>query len=280
MHNEAALRADIEIPPQSTLRVLVAEDNGVNQKVIQHMLKKLGIEPEIVGNGQEALLAMKRSSHDLILMDCQMPEMDGFEATAEIRRQEQNNGLHRTIVAMTANAMPGDRERCLDAGMDDYLVKPVNLDKLANLLREIKPLPAAFHTAIDGSRLQATLGRDAAFQREMISLYLDSTRPLLQKISRALSAHDPLACKRSAHEIKGASTYIAAMAMAESARQLENAAQALDWDGAALLLRHLESGLDQVAGFLERMPASQAAPVNSDIDMTVSNTQTRTKASD
>jgi CheY-like chemotaxis protein len=251
-----------ESSPPSQLRVLVAEDNGVNQKVIQHMLKKLGIEPEIVSNGQEALQAMKNSSHDLILMDCQMPEMDGFEATAEIRRQEQGNGPHRTIVAMTANAMPGDRERCLDAGMDDYLVKPVNLDKLANLLREIKPLPPAFHAAIDDSRLQVTLGNDPAFHHEMISLYLDSTRPLLQKISQALSTHDSLACKRSAHEIKGASTYIAAMTMAESARQLENAAQAMDWEAAGLHLRQLESGLDEVARHLERMPNSHATPLN------------------
>ncbi|PWB58864.1 MAG: hypothetical protein C3F18_01680 [Nitrosomonadales bacterium] len=250
-------RPAVESALPSTLRVLVAEDNGVNQKVIQHMLKKLGIEPEIVSNGQEALQAMKRSTHDLILMDCQMPEMDGFEATAEIRRQEQDNGLHRTIVAMTANAMPGDRERCLEAGMDDYLVKPVNLDKLAKLLREIKPLPPASHAAVDISRLQATLGSDPAFQREMISLYLDSTRPLLEKISQALSAHDPMACKRIAHEIKGASTYIAAMTMAESARQLENAAQALDWENAGLHLQQLESGLDQVASYLERMAAAR-----------------------
>lgn len=253
-------RPDIKSIPHSRLRVLVAEDNGVNQKVIQHMLKKLGIEPEIVSNGQEALQAMNRSSHDLILMDCQMPEMDGFEATAEIRRQEQADGLHRTIVAMTANAMPGDRERCLDAGMDDYLVKPVNLDKLAGLLREIKPLPPASHSAIDSIRLHATLGNDAAFQREMISLYLDSTRPLLQKISQALAAHDFLACKRSAHEIKGASTYIAAMTIAENARQLENAVQALDWENAGLHLRQLKSGLDQVARYLEKMPDSGTPP--------------------
>lgn len=246
---------EIENVPPSQLRVLVAEDNSVNQKVIQHMLKKLGIEPEIVSNGQEALQAANRSDYDLILMDCQMPEMDGFEATAEIRRQEQAMGTRRTIVAMTANAMPGDRERCLEAGMDDYLVKPVNLENLARLLREINPLPSIFQAAIDGSRMKATLGSDPAFQREMISLYLDSTRPMLQKISLALAAHDPLACKRSAHEIKGASTYVAAMSMAESARQMEYAAQALDWDAAWLHLKQLESGLDQVAQYLEKMPS-------------------------
>ncbi|MBZ0105477.1 MAG: response regulator [Sulfuricella denitrificans] len=236
--------------PPSHLRVLVAEDNNVNKKVIRHMLKKLGIEPEIVSNGKEALEAMRRTPHDLILMDCQMPEMDGFEATAEIRRQEQAEGAHRMIVAMTANVMPGDRERCLDVGMDDYLVKPLSLESLINLLHEINPLPLISHVAIDESRLKATLGNDPVFQQEMISLYLESTRPLLQKISRALAARDPLACKRSAHEIKGASTYIAAMSMADGARQLENAAQAMDWEGVGLHLQQLESGLVQVADYL------------------------------
>jgi CheY-like chemotaxis protein len=195
---------------------------------------------------------MSRASHDLILMDCQMPEMDGFEATAEIRRREEANGLHRTIVAMTANAMPGDRERCLDAGMDDYLVKPVSLSNMARLLREIKPLPSVSHAAIDHVRLKATLGNDPAFQREMISLYIDSTRPLLKKISLALASQDPLGCKRNAHEIKGASTYIAAISMAGHARQLEYAAQTQDWKNADLYLQQLEGGLDQVARYLEQ----------------------------
>ncbi|MFA7317879.1 MAG: ATP-binding protein [Sulfuricella sp.] len=255
---EAGQGTNSEITLPSPLRVLVAEDNGVNQKVIQHMLKKLGIEPEIVGNGNEALQAMSRSSHDLILMDCQMPEMDGFEATAEIRRMEQANGVHRIIVAMTANAMPGDRDRCLNAGMDDYLVKPVNRENLARLLREIKPLPSNSHAAIDEARLKATLGNDQEFHREMISLYVDSTRPLLHEISRALAAQDAIGCKNSAHEIKGASTYIGATSMAECARQLEHAVQELDWVRAMQHLRQLESGFDQVARYLEKMPDLKA----------------------
>jgi PAS domain S-box-containing protein len=252
----------IETIPPSQLRVLVAEDNSVNQKVIQRMLNRIGIEPEIVSNGQEALISARRSSYDLILMDCQMPEMDGFEAAAEIRREERENGSHKTIVAMTANAMPGDRERCLEAGMDDYLVKPVNLENLTRLLREIKPLPPISHAAIDESRLKITLGNDAAFQREMISLYLESTRPLLLKISQALAAQDSLVSKRCAHEIKGASTYIAALEMAESARQLEHAAQAQDWESARLQLQKMEIGFVQVAHHLEKMSDSKAANVN------------------
>ncbi len=251
---EAGLDSNSEIIQPSPLRVLVAEDNSVNQKVIQHMLKRLGIEPEIVENGSEALQATKRSSHDLILMDCQMPEMDGFEATAEIRRMEQANGVHRIIVAMTANAMPGDRDRCLDAGMDDYLVKPVNRESLAKLLREIKPLPSNTHAAIDESRLKATLGNDQAFHREMISLYIDSTRPLLHIISQAVARQDTAGSKNGAHEIKGASTYIGATNMAENARHLEHAVQAQDWEQAGQRLGHLESGLEQVASYLEKMP--------------------------
>ena len=116
------------------IRILVAEDNLVNQKVSAKILRKLGFRCEVAADGIEALEACRTSHFDLVLMDCQMPEMDGFEATREIRRRERGGSGHIPIVAMTANAMKGDREMCLEAGMDDYLAKPVNPQELESII--------------------------------------------------------------------------------------------------------------------------------------------------
>jgi CheY-like chemotaxis protein len=111
----------------------VAEDNVVNQRIVLHMLKNLGYSADVVANGTEALDLLDRLPYDVILMDCLMPEMDGFEATRHIRRRERP-GHHLPIIAITANAMPGDCEACLTAGMDDYVSKPINSGILASTL--------------------------------------------------------------------------------------------------------------------------------------------------
>ncbi len=114
--------------------ILVAEDNAVNQKVAVRLLDKLNCRTDVVSNGLEAVAAVSRINYDLVLMDCQMPEMDGFEATMELRRREPA-GQRIPIVAMTANAMRGDRERCLEVGMDDYIAKPVRRDALEQIIQ-------------------------------------------------------------------------------------------------------------------------------------------------
>jgi CheY-like chemotaxis protein len=123
--------------PIAPLRVLVAEDNRVNQLVIVRLLEKVGHRVDVAANGQETLAALKLVSYDLVLMDCQMPEMDGFEATRAIRDAERATGGHIPIVALTANALEGDRERCLAAGMDDYLPKPITPRALTAALARV-----------------------------------------------------------------------------------------------------------------------------------------------
>ena len=134
------LAAAVQTATASSLRVLVAEDNAVNQNLILSVLKKEGHTVELAGNGREVLAAWERSRFDLILMDVQMPLMDGFEATAVIRKREERSGSHVPIVAITAHAMQGDREHCLQAGMDEYLTKPVDLSELRATLRRWTPI--------------------------------------------------------------------------------------------------------------------------------------------
>jgi len=121
------------------LRILVVEDNAVNQALAVRLLEKRGHKVTVAGNGKEALVALEKDPFDLVLMDVQMPEMDGFEATAVIREKEKMSGNHLPVVAMTAHAMAGDRERCLEAGMDDYITKPIRPEELSELLARYSP---------------------------------------------------------------------------------------------------------------------------------------------
>ncbi|MES1168252.1 MAG: response regulator, partial [Oleiharenicola lentus] len=131
----AAPQLDPTLGKLVPLRILVAEDNAVNQKLIAGLLRRLGYQPQIVGNGLACLEALRRDAYDLVLMDCQMPEMDGYEATGRIRRGD--TGAHNRdlrIIALTAAAMAGDRERCLEAGMTDYLTKPLQAPEIIRVI--------------------------------------------------------------------------------------------------------------------------------------------------
>ena len=123
--------------PSARLRVLLVEDNPVNQKLASTLLKRWNCDVVTADNGVEALAALEKSTFDIVLMDIQMPEMDGLEATALIRQQEQRTGDHLPIIAVTAHAMKGDRERCLNAGMDEYISKPIRAESLKSMIESL-----------------------------------------------------------------------------------------------------------------------------------------------
>jgi len=233
------------------VRVLVAEDNVVNQKVVVYMLRKFGIRADVAANGLEAVDAMQRLPYDLLLMDCQMPEMDGFEASIEIRHRELMSGQARRtpIVAMSANARSEGRERALGGGMDDYLIKPLKAEDLEETLKrwvpgfseryataqeeaaqEIQRVATDNNPPIDMQKVGNMFRHDPAAQQELLTLYLSSTQSLIEQITTAHEAQDYEQLAARAHEIKGASAYIGAGDLREIARNLEIAAKA----------RHLE----------------------------------------
>jgi PAS domain S-box-containing protein len=252
--------APAALPPA---RILVAEDNPVNRKVVLYMLQRLGLQADIAANGREALEALDARRYDLVLLDCQMPEVDGFDTAREIRRREERTGAPRTaIVAMTANAMRGDRERCLAAGMDDYLMKPLKPEDLeATLGRWLESsTPASEESGaeappVDMEHLARVFKEDSAAMGEILDLYLSTTPALLDRLRAAMGKNDVTAALRAAHEIKGTSAYIAASAAANAARAVEAALRAGEWEQAEKGFEELEAAFIGVMGFIrERRP--------------------------
>ncbi len=244
------------------VRVLVAEDNAVNQKVVTYMLRKLGIRADVVANGAEAVEAMARIPYDLLLMDCQMPEMDGLEASLEIRHRELTSPQPRRtpIVAMSADARSDARESCIAVGMDDYLVKPVKLEQLERALRtwvpgwlqpesgaEAEPAAATSGSSpIDLHKVQAMMKNDRRAEQELLTLYLSTTQTLIEELSAACAREDRRACAAKAHEIKGASAYVGAREMQALAKQIEAAAKQAEWGKVREHLEELEPAFIRV----------------------------------
>lgn len=222
--------------PEPCNLILVVEDNTANQKVALMQLRELGLSAHAVCNGLEALDAVARTQYALILMDCQMPEMDGIQATKAIRKMEAITGKHSPIVAMTAHAMASDRLQCLAAGMDDYISKPVSQKKLAEVLGRWLPksnnttiknpdnqtdqqgreLP---HKCIELEVLRTTFGKEST--NELLHDFLRSLNKLTFKLSSAVKQQDVIALRQIVHELKGASASFYATEMAELSRILE-----------------------------------------------------------
>jgi signal transduction histidine kinase/CheY-like chemotaxis protein len=247
--------------PERRLRVLLAEDNLVNQRLAASLLERRGHHVTIAGNGAEALDAAKRQVFDAVLMDVQMPEMGGLEATAAIRAHERDSGGHVPIIAMTAHAMKGDRERCLEAGMDEYLTKPLDSRRLCELVESLAegrvPAPAADSTggaAIELSeQVLARVGGDRQLLAEISRLFVDDAPRHLEKIQQAIAARDADALRRAAHALKGAAANFEAEPVVAAARALEDIGRDSRFDDADAAWRVMRYETDRLIDTLERV---------------------------
>ncbi|HJS57683.1 MAG TPA: response regulator [Vicinamibacteria bacterium] len=255
-----------------TLRVLVAEDNAVNQMVAVGLLERAGHRAVVAKNGREALALLERETFDLVLMDVQMPELDGLETTAAIREREKATGAHLPIVAVTAHAMKGDAERCLAAGMDAYLAKPLDARELKATLASLASLPgveAAPSTpsessvvaqdVIDEPALLDRVGGDRRALGRLIRLFLVDSRKLAARIRRAVAAQDAVELRSAAHALKGSVSNFMTPAATAAADRLQHIGEAGDLSEASSTAADLEQKLARVCQRLLEL-APEARP--------------------
>jgi CheY-like chemotaxis protein/HPt (histidine-containing phosphotransfer) domain-containing protein len=248
------------------LHVLVAEDNAVNQRLAVALLTKRGHRTSVVESGHEVLAAMERERFDLILMDLQMPGMGGLEATAAIRARERQRGGHVRIIAMTAHAMPGDREKCLEVGMDDYLTKPIDSRRLFAALDEVVASRSAAEAeadllTFDRADLLRRLDGDDELMHDVIDLYLQDSPRLVDDIGAAIAANDAKAVRATAHRLKGAAGNLAATKLAEIAYDLELMGERDALVDAPSRWRDLQAEAARVKAALEAERAGKAQPL-------------------
>ena len=223
------------------MRVLVAEDNEVNREIVSEILAMFSVAHDIVANGQAAVEAWRKGGHDLILMDCFMPRMDGFAATRAIRAAEAETGKRVPIVALTASALAGDREQCLKAGMDDYVTKPIRMDELRSVLakwgaaapqgvRMAGTVSGEDDVVLDPAALDALRAmqnlKSASIIERIASIYLKNARELTDRIAAAAAGGDLASLKLAAHTLKSASRNLGATELSRLCEEIEAAAQA------------------------------------------------------
>ncbi|MEB3830064.1 PAS domain S-box protein [Phormidium sp. CCY1219] len=273
-------------PLPSAIDILLVEDTPINQKVLLNQLDVLGLQANCANNGREALDKLQEREYDIVFMDCQMPILDGYDATKALRNREANSQRHTTIVGLTAYAMKGDREKCLAAGMDDYLSKPVSLEDLETTIRRwvtdigdriptgenppatvqnpstLDPQPTI--AAVDGDRLHQISRGDAEFARELLSTFANDACTYIAQAWQALESQDTQTLARKAHQLKGASGTVAVRFIPEIASQLEAQAKSERLEDARELLASLQEIFERFTADMDNWesPGDRQAPEN------------------
>jgi CheY-like chemotaxis protein/HPt (histidine-containing phosphotransfer) domain-containing protein len=261
------------------LEILLCDDNSINQKVASRILQQLGYKPDITANGREALDAMDKKRYDIVFMDVMMPEMNGLDATQEIRNRQKNhvspNYESPIIIAMTAQAMQGDREKCIQAGMDDYLAKPIRPGDVRNMIdkwttqKEATAAkapaaktdsPAPVESPIDMDRLTELAGADKDMLRELVELFFKQTARQLEQLETAIGESKAEEVRHLAHSCKGASATMGMAPLAAIFFELEKMGRAGSLDGAAPVLVNALREFKRVQDFLATQPALSASP--------------------
>jgi two-component system, sensor histidine kinase and response regulator len=256
------------------LNILLAEDNAINREVAVRLLTKRGHSVKVAENGKEAVTAFEEAQFDMILMDVQMPEMDGFEATAAIRLKEKSRGTRIPIIAMTAHAMKGDRERCLAAGMDEYIAKPIAVDELIKVTeglvsgsRKTSGSNESSNDIFDRAASLARVGGDENLLYDLANLFFAEAPKRLSAVRAALEDNDADRLRRAAHSMKGSVSAFAARRAGEAAANLENLAQTGQLAGAEAACEALAVQVDMLRHALEnfarddkRIPQTAGVP--------------------
>ncbi len=253
----------------SALRVLLAEDNVVNQTLASHLLEKRGYDVTVVGDGNAALEAIGRQKFDIVLMDIQMPHLDGLEATGALRAKEARNGGHLPVIALTAHAMKGDRERCLQAGMDAYISKPIRSKELFATIEDLlaigttKPIPQKENYSLESVLFdEAALLERTEGSVELCSLlvetFLKEVPEHLSKVKTAMEQRDAKQLAASTHGLKGAVANFTSGPALQSTKALENIAKAGRMDGAEEAYRKLTADLDALTASLNAFSHRQS----------------------
>lgn len=251
--------------PVSTKPILLAEDNPVMQELGVRQLKKMGIVAVPVSSGVEVVEAIKTGDYSLILMDCQMPEMDGFEATRAVREIEKSTGKHIPIIAMTASAMRGDRENCIAAGMDDYMSKPVGKQQLIAVLerwlgKNAPPAPETINFAPEGDESDAPLnvvkltslyGENGL--PELLHSFLAEGEKLIKSINRHICERNDKDLATEAHQLKGLCAVMTIEELEKLSQKLEQAAKTSSWEQAEVICEHIDGSFATVTNFIKRL---------------------------
>jgi len=257
------LRTLAELKSQTRLRILVADDNHINQKVVASLLENMGHRAEVVGNGKEAVEAYRSAPYDIVLMDLQMPEMDGFEASHQIHEIAQAKGLKTSIVAVTARARKQDREACLARGMDDYVSKPISPMELRAAIdrtmvgaakgassNNSSPNPVNPGHTVDLVEALASIEGNRDLLREIVQMFIEQYPRLLEQIHQALSSSDGKALAAAAHTLRSSAGQVGAHEALDGARRLEEIGERESLAKAPAVLAKLEEELVRVKSAL------------------------------